>query len=526
MRDVRERDFHSAPLLCTAAQCRALDQSGARALGIATYELMARAGRASLELLLQAWPRARGITVCCGKGNNAGDGYVMATLARAAGLEVELLQVGSPAQLAGDAGIARDAALTAVIEPLTEWPLAPRGDVVVDALLGTGLRGALKADYAAAVGWINASGRPVLALDLPTGIEADTGAAAEPTVRASVTLQFVARKLGLYTGAGIDHAGIRRFDALGLDARMESTVAGVPLWRMTSLPDWARLPPRAASAYKQRFGHVLVVGGDRNMGGAPIMAAEAALRAGAGLVSVITRPEHRPALLARRPEAMVIDADDAAARAQAFGRASCLVVGPGLGRDAWGLSLLRAALDSGLPLVLDADGLNGLAQTGWLPAGPVIGTPHTGEAATLLGLQTDAVQRDRPAAARALAARLGGVAVLKGAGSLVAALADDKTSRLIGVCGHGNPGMASAGMGDVLAGVIGGLLAQGLTPTAAALAGTCLHSAAADQAALQRGERGLLATDLLEPLVALVAAEEQRERGRNGSLRLELDPDE
>jgi NAD(P)H-hydrate epimerase len=262
------------------------------------------------------------------------------------------------------------------------------------------------------------------------------------------------------------------------------------------------------------------------MGGAPIMAAEAALRVGAGLVSVLTRAEHRPAMLARRPEAMVIDADDATARAEAFGRATCLVVGPGLGRDAWGLSLLRAALDSGLPLVLDADGLNGLAHTGWRPSGPVIGTPHTGEAANLLGVATETVQRDRPAAALALATRLGGEAVLKGAGSLIATFAADQTPQLMGVCGHGNPGMASAGMGDVLAGVIGGLLAQGLTPAAAALAGTCLHSAAADQAAHQRGERSLLATDLLEPLAMLVAAEERRERGRQRPSGPEIDSDD
>ncbi|MGA1370258.1 MAG: NAD(P)H-hydrate dehydratase [Pseudomonadales bacterium] len=502
------------PLLCTAAQCRALDQAGAHALGIPTYELMLRAGRAALELLVQAWPNARCITICCGKGNNAGDGYVVAALARDRGLEVELLQVGSEAQLVGDAASARDAALAVAIVPVTEWPSAPRGDVVVDALLGTGLRGALAPPYAAAVDWINGSGRPILALDLPSGVEADTGAAASPAVQATVTLQFIGRKIGLYTGAGVDHAGVRRFDALGLDSRLLSAVEGVPLWRVASLPVWARLPPRAQSAYKQRFGHVLVIGGDHHMGGAPIMAAEAALRVGAGLVTVLTRSEHQPALLARRPEAMVIDADDGSARKEAFLRASCLIVGPGLGRQAWGRQLLREALDSGLPMVLDADGLNGLADTGWHASGPIIGTPHVGEAATLLGVQTAVVQRDRPAAAEALAARLGGVAVLKGAGSLVAALAEGGAARVLGVCAHGNPGMASAGMGDVLAGIIGGLLAQGLPAAAAALTGTCLHSAAADRASARLGERSLLATDLLVDLIALLAEDEQRAPGR------------
>jgi NAD(P)H-hydrate epimerase len=321
---------------------------------------------------------------------------------------------------------------------------------------------------------------------------------------------FIGRKLGLYTGAGISFAGLREYAGLGVAPSIFRQVPGVPLLDYAGLGAARRLPPRDPGAYKQSFGHVAVIGGDFSMGGAPLMAAEAALRVGAGLVSVITRATHRPAILARRPEVMVVDADDAFARAGVLERATCLVVGPGLGREPWGEALLREALAFGKPAVLDADGLHGFVALGLAPLGPVIGTPHPGEAGVLLGLGSAAVQADRPAAARALAERLRGVAVLKGAGSLVAAVegGPDRAAELLGVCGHGNPGMASAGMGDVLAGVIGGLLAQGLAPADAAVAGTCLHSLAADRAAARLGQRSLLATDLIADIIALLAAEE------------------
>jgi hydroxyethylthiazole kinase-like uncharacterized protein yjeF len=501
----------SKPLeaLFTAAECRMLDRLTIDQQGVPGIELMQRAGRAAFELLLQRWPRASRITVCCGKGNNAGDGYVVATCAREAGLAVELLQVGDAALLAGDAGLARDRALATGVTIVRDWPASPSGDVIVDALLGTGLRGALAPAYAEAVRWINATGRPVLALDLPTGVDADTGAATEPAVRAALTVSFIGRKLGLHTGAGVSFAGEREFVSLGVGSAVYRQIAGCPLLDYRTLGPERRLPPRDPGAYKQSFGHVVVIGGDAGMGGAPLMAAEAALRVGAGLVSVITRAMHRPAILARRPEAMVADADDAFARAGVLGRATCIVVGPGLGREPWGEALLREAIALGKPVVLDADGLHGFASLGLAASGPIVGTPHPGEAATLLGTRSSEVQADRPAAARALAEKLRGVAVLKGAGTVLAAVpAAEASAELLGVCGHGNPGMASAGMGDVLAGVIGGLMAQGLAPADAAVAGTCLHSFAADRAAGRLGQRSLLATDLIDDIIGILAAEQ------------------
>jgi NAD(P)H-hydrate epimerase len=244
---------------------------------------------------------------------------------------------------------------------------------------------------------------------------------------------------------------------------------------------------------------VLVLGGDRGMGGAVAMAAEAALRVGAGLVSAVTRPEHVGAILARRPEIMVSGCDDDSGLDALLQRATVIAVGPGLGRSSWGSALFERACAAGKPLVVDADGLHWLARRATPPAGPVIVTPHTGEAATLLGCSAAQVQADRYAAATRLSARFG-VAVLKGPGTLIA---DDEG---VGVCLNGNRAMATAGMGDVLTGVIAGVLAQGLNPPGAAIVGACLHSYAADRYVARCGARGLLAADLLAELVAALNA--------------------
>ncbi|MFU8814129.1 MAG: NAD(P)H-hydrate dehydratase [Pseudomonadales bacterium] len=502
----------SLPALYTAAQCRELDRLAIHDHGMPGFELMQRAGRAAFVELLHRWPEARRVAVCCGKGNNAGDGYILAGLAREGGFDVVLWQLGDPGELAGDAARARDWAGERGVAPQAGPPASISADVVVDALLGTGLKGPLRGAFADSAANINRSGVPVLAIDLPTGISADTGAAPGEAVRASATVCFIGRKLGLYTGAGVSHAGDVIFRDLGVPSAVYRAVSGCPWLSYPQLPEAYRTRRREADAYKHALGHVVVVGGDHSMGGATLMAAEAALRVGAGMVSVVTRAEHRPAILARRPEVMVVDADDADARRAVFGKARCLVVGPGLGQQPWGRSLFDEALSTGLPTVLDADGLNNLATLSVALQGPVIITPHVAEAARLLGSDVAAVQSDRPAAALALARLVRGVAVLKGAGSLIAAADDgaDDRAELLGVCAHGNPGMASAGMGDVLSGIIAGLLAQALTPEAAAAAGTCLHSFAADRAVAAVGQRSLLAMDLLHPMIDILAAEEHQ----------------
>ncbi len=512
--------------LYTAAQCRELDRLAIEDYGMPGFTLMMRAGQAAFRQLIQRWPEALRLAVFCGKGNNAGDGYIVAGLARETGMTVELVQLGDPADLRGDAARARDWALERDVV-IGQGPLQHRADgrvaadVIVDALLGTGLTGSVREPYAATIGAINATSTPVLALDIPSGVDADTGGVLGTAVMAELTVTFIGRKIGLYTGAGLDCRGERAYADLGVPSAVFRRLDGCRLLSFPGLVAPYRLPERNANVYKQVLGHIAVVGGDVNMGGAPIMAAEAALRVGAGMVTMITRGAHRPGVLARRPEIMVADADDAEQRQAAFQRASCLVVGPGLGTASWGEKLLREALAQGKPAVLDADGLNLFAIRNLNATGPLIVTPHTGEAARLLALDSDRVQTDRLAAALQLATRAGGVAVLKGAGSIIATQAQVQAGGnqsstdvsaaspvLLGICGHGNPGMASAGMGDVLSGVIAGCLAQGLEPAAAAVMGTCLHSYAADLAAAETGQRSLLATDLLPQLIAALREQE------------------
>lgn len=455
---------------------------------------MRRAGQFAFAVLSDTWPGARTITVFCGKGNNAGDGYIVAGLARQLGFDVTVVQVG-PAPASGDAWLAVDFAsrlgVNVVDFAAAGWQ---PGDVLVDALLGTGQSGRLREPFAAAVDRINASGRPVLAIDIPTGLDADTGGptggAVGPVVRATVTTTFIARKIGQFTGLGREVCGRLCFHDLGVPAPL----CGEGIECLTTLPE---RPPLPVNTYKHQRGHVVVCGGDLNMGGAVILAGESALRSGAGMVTIATRPEHRPAILARRPELMVIDAADEAAMRALLPRADAIVLGPGLGRESWGAACMeRVARLATAPVVLDADGfIHWLAAT--VRPIPAVVTPHIAEAARLLQKTAIEVQSDRPGSVRELVAATGGVAVLKGAGSLVA----DATR--LSLCDAGNPGMATAGMGDVLCGVIAAHLAAGDPPYRAAQLGVLSHSIAGDRAAARRRPHSILATDVIDELCQL-----------------------
>ncbi|HSG89002.1 MAG TPA: NAD(P)H-hydrate dehydratase [Pseudomonadales bacterium] len=463
--------------------------------GIPGIVLMRRAGAAAFEALRRHWPAARSLTVLCGRGNNAGDGYVIAGIAVARGYAVQLLQVTDAADLDGDAARARDWALGEGVRIETFTPAAElRGELVVDALLGTGLRGTVRPEFVTAIEAIAAAGRPVLAVDLPSGLSADTGAVLGHAVRADLTVTFIGLKRGLLTGAGPAHAGRVRFEALGIPEAVHAAADAPPWLPLLRLGRGGlTLPRRARDAHKGAFGHVLVAGGDLGTGGAVIMAAEAALRSGAGLVSAATRGEHLAPLLARLPEVMVGPVATRAELAPLLARATVVVLGPGLGTHPWGEQLFDAVLEAEGPRVVDADALNLLARRGGRRDDWVL-TPHPGEAARLLGTDTATIADDRFAAVQALQTRYGGVVVLKGSGTLVA------DAHGVALCAYGNPGMASGGMGDVLAGIVGGLVAQGLSPSAAAHLGVCLHGAAADTAAAEHGERALVATDLMGPL--------------------------
>ncbi|MEQ5801311.1 NAD(P)H-hydrate dehydratase [Halomonas sp. H10-9-1] len=476
--------------LYRAEQVRELDRRTI-AGGIAGFALMQRASAAAWQCLRERWPDVRSLTVLCGAGNNGGDGHVLAALAAGEGLVVQRVLLKGIEELAGDARRAADMATAAGVGA-RPWRAGMRleGELLVDAMLGTGLAGEVRGIYREAIAAVNASARPVLAIDIPSGLHADSGAVLGAAVRAAATVTFIGDKLGLYTGAAADHAGEVLFRDLGVDARAEVDLVP-PAQLLDESPLTARLPARRRGAHKGDCGHALILGGAPGFGGAALLAAEACARLGAGKVSLATVPEHVTASLVRRPEVMVHGVRGAADLGALPTLADVLVVGPGLGQGSWGQGVLQAALDAGRPLVVDADGLNLLAarypgtrRDDWIL------TPHPGEAARLLGCSAAEVEADRPAAARALHERWGGVIILKGAGSLVVGPGG------MAVCPFGNPGMASGGMGDALSGMLGALLAQGLPLEMAARLGVLVHARAADFAAADAGERGLLAGDL------------------------------
>ncbi|RTR00781.1 NAD(P)H-hydrate dehydratase [Halomonas nitroreducens] len=485
----QDRHLEGRPLY-RAEQVRELDRRTI-ATGIEGFALMQRAAAAAWQAFRETWPEARSLSVLCGGGNNGGDGHVLAALAAAAGLEVQHVVVKPVAELAGDARRAADMAGAAGVG-LEPWQpgLALNGEVVVDALLGTGLAGEVRGELRDAIAAVNAAGRPVLAIDIPSGLHADTGAELGVAVRANRTVTFIGDKLGLHTGRAPALTGEVSFRAL--DAPREVAADMTPAAHLLDRAMIASaLPPRARDAHKGAAGHALVLGGAPGFGGAALLAAEHAARLGAGKVSLATAPEHVIASLVRRPEVMVHGVRGAADLGELPGQADVLVVGPGLGQGSWGQAMLQAALAAARPLVVDADGLNLLASrfTGQQRDDWIL-TPHPGEAGRLLGIEPAEVEADRPAAVLALQRRFGGVVILKGAGSLVAGPAG------LAVCPYGNPGMASGGMGDALSGILGALLAQGLATERAARLGVVVHALAADMAAGEGGERGLLAGDL------------------------------
>ncbi|MCL4791316.1 MAG: NAD(P)H-hydrate dehydratase [Gammaproteobacteria bacterium] len=476
----------------TPAQVRELDRHAIARCGIPGYELMTRAGQAAFRIARERWPEARRWVVLCGAGNNAGDGFVVARLARAANLDVSLAALSDPAQLQGDAATAwRDyEAAGGTTQPFSA-ALISDAELVIDALLGTGLQRPVSGEYLAAIETVNAEARPVLALDVPSGLDSSSGAVLGAAVWADLTVTFVGQKAGLYLGSGPEYCGEIEFAGLDIPASVVEQLDAAPLFSLYGRDDLLHLlPPRPANAHKGNFGHVLIVGGDHGMSGAVRLAGEAALRAGAGLVTVATRPDHALVLPLGRPELMCAGMARASDLEPLLERATIVACGPGLGRGEWARDLFDRVVGSGLPLVLDADALNLLADRK-LRRDDWILTPHPGEAGRLLGSDSRAVQADRFAALNGLCREYGGTVILKGRGSLVG-----RAGSVPVLIDRGNPGMATAGMGDVLTGLVAGLVAQtGATDVPTAAGAAFIHAAAGDAAALT-GERGLLASDL------------------------------
>lgn len=474
---------------------RALDHTAITVAGIPGLELMNRAGAACLRALLRRWPGIARIAIVCGSGNNAGDGYVVARLARRAGHDVRVLQLGDVSGLGVDARTCYERMCAAGVVPEASVELAAWPDIIVDALFGIGLARPLEGDYKAVVERINAARAPVVSIDVPSGIDASRGACLGVAVQAALTVTFIGAKQGLYTGDGPAHCGDIEFADLAVPP---STIAAVPATATLLGPQHlvGRFTARSRTGHKGHNGHVLVIGGAPGFSGAARLAGEAACRVGAGLVSVALHPDSAAFANSGRAELMVHAIHSGEALQPLLQRASVIAIGPGLGQSTWSASMLAMVLEQERPLVLDADALNLLAGEPVAVPRAVL-TPHPGEAARLLGVSTGAIHVDRFAAAAALHERYRGVAVLKGAGTIVA------DGGLPSVIHAGNPGMGSGGMGDVLTGVIAGLLAQGAAPGDAARFGACVHAVAGDRAAAA-GERGLLAGDLMPHLRDLV----------------------
>lgn len=475
----------------TAAQVRQLDQIAIQEYGVPAYTLMSQAGQAVFGHIRTAWPDARSLCVLCGGGNNGGDGYIIARLALQAGWRVTLLALGDVLRLQDAARQAFGDFMVAGGQALPFDGQLPKAEVMVDALLGTGLDRAVEGAYADAINLLNQQAAPVVAVDIPSGLHTDTGQPCGCAVEADLTVTFIGLKAGLLTGQARDYCGALHFARLEVPDEVYARVP-VDMHLLGSHTLGTCLPPRRRSSHKGDYGHSLLVGGAPGMSGAVRLAGEAALRAGSGLASVATHPEHAPALNLLRPELMVNAIESPVHLRPLLQRIDAIGIGPGMGQTAWARGLLTIVQTAEQPKVLDADALNLLAQTRSRRDDWIL-TPHPGEAARLLACETAAIEQDRVAAARRLQREYGGVVVLKGAGALVA------SAEGVAFCPAGNPGMASGGMGDALTGVVTGLLAQGLTLRAAAEAGVWAHARAGDLAAIG-GERGLLASDLLAHL--------------------------
>jgi NAD(P)H-hydrate epimerase len=477
----------------TTAQVRELDRIAIEEHGIPGLELMKRAGQATFDEILQRWPEAKNMLVICGTGNNAGDGYIIARLALQQGMHVSILQLGDSRKIQGDALLARNEFLRSGMQILPFSGELPSCDIIVDAIFGTGLTRAAEGLWKQAIQKMNQSLAPIIAVDIPSGLNADTGTAlstttdTDSTIKADTTVTFIGLKQGLLTGQGTHYVGDLVFDDLEVPAsvirQVATSVAVIPDSLLTTC-----LPSRKRHAHKGDYGHALLIGGSPGFSGAIRMSAEAAARAGAGLVSLATHPDHAAWANLARPELMVHSVETAQQLSPLLEKSTVIAIGPGLGQATWGRNLLSVCLNHDKPKVIDADALNLLAKAPCRRDDWVL-TPHPGEAARLLGVSTCDVESNRYQAVRELQTRYGGICILKGAGTLIA----DKNT--IYICTAGNPGMASGGMGDVLTGIIAALIAQQRPLHEAALAGVYLHATAADLAATD-GERGLLASDL------------------------------
>jgi NAD(P)H-hydrate epimerase len=508
--------------ILTGEQMRAADRYAIEELGIPSLELMEAAGKGVAEALL---PTDRPVVVLCGKGNNGGDGLVIARHLARAGVEVSAIVLAVPLELSPDAAAnytraAEDNIDLACADDEVQWAehleRIPAGALIVDALLGTGIRGAVRGLIARVIEDIAERGLDVASVDLPSGLDADSGLVAGAAVRARVTYTLCRPKPALIFEPAAAYAGEWRVIPIGIPDEAVAARGSKVYWQDADAVD-GLLEPRARGAHKGKLGHVLVVAGAPGRAGAAVLSARGALRGGAGLVTVGCPASIRSEIAVQQAEVMTeplvessegVLAAGCAARVQdLLGTRDTLALGPGLGTDPGTAKAARLlALSARRGAVIDADGLNALALDHDSVLGlreaaaPRILTPHPGEAARLLGMTTREVQADRLSAVRTLAERTGAVVVLKGDKTLVA-----RPNGTVAVNSTGNAGMATAGSGDVLTGIVAAFLARGLDPFDAARLGVFVHGDAGDRAAARVGADAMIASDLLDDLGGAIA---------------------
>lgn len=499
-----------AQLLVTAEEMREIDRLTIESFGVPGFALMERAALGAFHVLQEYLGAVRGrrLVVVAGRGNNGGDGFVLSAFAKEAGADVHVCLAARTAELRGEARRAWERAAAAGV-PFTEGATATQvessaagADVIVDALFGTGLNAVVSGEPEAMIAAINASRRPVLAIDIPSGLDANRGVPLGIAVRATVTATFGFAKLGQVIYPGAEYVGELRVVDIGL--RPEAVQQVNPRSYLEEHEDFTGLlRPRQANAHKGHFGHVAVIGGSRGRTGAALLAAESCVRAGAGLTTLAGPASLNPIFAGYRAEIMTACLPDRGgtllfdpdALRELLGGKTVVVAGPGMGTDEDSFEVVKFLLtEVGLPAVYDADALTCIARQPQLllrsRTTPVL-TPHPGEMARLIGGKPSDVQQNRPGIARSFAREFRCVVVLKGARTLVAS-----PDGVLWVNPTGNPGMASGGMGDVLAGVIGALLAQGLDPVTAARLGVYVHGAAADRLAKSFAPFGYLASEV------------------------------
>ncbi len=484
--------------LFRADEVRSHEGQAAQQSATSLLTLMERAGAAVFKQCQAMRPDCETYLVLVGQGNNAGDGYIAASCARQAGKQVHVCAVEPDRILEGDAGIAqqrwRDAGGTIA---RFEASLLQEAGLIIDALLGTGINTYIRNEFAQIIDTVNASSVPVVSIDVPSGLDANTGQSMGRCIHADVTVTLVGIKPGLTTGAGKQSCGQLVYEDLGVGKAFATLAKPFGSW--LDIQQFSQLGPRDVHSHKGTYGRLLCVGGNKGTAGAIRLSAEAALRCGAGMVRAFVHEGSIIQVSAGRPELMVSSEN----LEEALEWASCVVIGPGLGQDGWAqeafATVMKHCQNEQKPIVVDADALNLLSRhaTAFTFEQSIL-TPHAGEASRLLGVSVEDVEGDRFNYAKQCAQRYHATCVLKGAGTII----DNEKS--VAVCRHGNPGMATAGSGDVLSGILGALLAQGLSVDIASRYGVTLHAKAGDDLAARYGQRGMLASDLFDAVRTLI----------------------